>query len=148
MAARGGPPIQLRLEDHTMPLRDHFRPPLDDIDLVGGTSRPWPAMIVMALNRELPPRYVAGHRVSTSGPSWRSTFPLTTGTNPPPRRRPEAAARRDWAPRPTFDVVTDLPDQYAYEVRVYDTKRHRRLVAAVEIVSPGNKDRPESRRAS
>ncbi len=33
-----------------------------------------------------------------------------------------------------------------YEVRVYDTQRGRRLVAAVEIVSPSNKDRPESRR--
>ena len=41
----------------------------------------------------------------------------------------------------------DLPDQDAYEVRVYDTELERRLVAAVEIVSPGNKDRPESRRA-
>jgi hypothetical protein len=34
-----------------------------------------------------------------------------------------------------------------YEVRVYDTKHGRRLVAAVEIVSPSNKDRPEHRRA-
>ncbi len=33
-----------------------------------------------------------------------------------------------------------------YEVRVYDEKRHARLVAAVEIVSPANKDRPEHRR--
>jgi hypothetical protein len=32
-------------------------------------------------------------------------------------------------------------------VRVYDTKRGRRLVAAVEIVSPANKDRPEHRHA-
>ena len=53
-----------------------------------------------------------------------------------------------WAPpRPTFAVVTDLPDQDEYEVRVFDTRRHRRLVAAVEIVSPANKDRPENRRA-
>jgi hypothetical protein len=44
-------------------------------------------------------------------------------------------------------LETDLPDQYAYEVRVFDRERGRRLVAAVEIVSPGNKDRPESRRA-
>jgi hypothetical protein len=44
-------------------------------------------------------------------------------------------------------VVTDLPDQDEYEVRVYDTKRRRRLVAAVELVSPANKDRPENRRA-
>ena len=36
-------------------------------------------------------------------------------------------------------------DEYA--VRVYDTKSGRRLVAAVEIVSPANEDRPETRRA-
>jgi hypothetical protein len=51
------------------------------------------------------------------------------------------------APQPTLAVVTDLPDQDVYEVRVYDEKRHCRLVAAVEIVSPANKDRPEHRRA-
>lgn len=33
-----------------------------------------------------------------------------------------------------------------YEVRIYDEERGRRLVAAVEIVSPSNKDRPETRR--
>ncbi len=32
-------------------------------------------------------------------------------------------------------------------MRVYDEKRHCRFVAAVEIVSPANKDRPEQRRA-
>ena len=43
-------------------------------------------------------------------------------------------------------VATDFPDQYEYEVLIYDTKHRRRLVAAVEIVSPANKDRPENRR--
>jgi len=42
--------------------------------------------------------------------------------------------------RPTFFSTDE------YEVRVFDTNRGRRLVAAVEIVSPSNKDRPESRR--
>ncbi|MGO9468126.1 MAG: DUF4058 domain-containing protein, partial [Isosphaeraceae bacterium] len=37
------------------------------------------------------------------------------------------------------------PEQYAYEVLIFDLERDRRLVAAVEIVSPANKDRPESR---
>ncbi len=32
-------------------------------------------------------------------------------------------------------------------MRVYDVHHGRRLVAAIEIVSPSNKDRPESRRA-
>lgn len=34
-----------------------------------------------------------------------------------------------------------------YEVRVYEIGRERNLVAAIEIVSPANKDRPEHRRA-
>ncbi len=46
-----------------MPLRDHFRPPLDDIASWEELHGQWPAMIVMALNRKLPPRYVAGPRV-------------------------------------------------------------------------------------
>jgi hypothetical protein len=46
-----------------------------------------------------------------------------------------------------IDVVTDLPAQDEYEVRVYDTGRAQRLVAAIELVSPANKDRPEHRRA-
>ena len=38
-----------------------------------------------------------------------------------------------------------LPNQDVYEVRIYDSRRNRRLVAAIEIVSPSNKDRPETR---
>jgi hypothetical protein len=53
-----------------------------------------------------------------------------------------------WAPpQPTLAVATDLPALDEYEVRVYDSKRGRRLVAAIEIVSPANKDRPEHRHA-
>jgi hypothetical protein len=43
-------------------------------------------------------------------------------------------------------IATDLPAVNEYEVLVYDTRSGRRLVAAVEIVSPANKDRPERRR--
>ncbi len=50
-------------------------------------------------------------------------------------------------PRPTLAVATDPPGQDIYEVRVHDTESGDRLVAAVEIVSPANKDRPDHRRA-
>ena len=51
-----------------------------------------------------------------------------------------------WAPpRPSVAVETTLPDYDEYEVRIYDAKRGRHLVAAIEIVSPANKDRPEHR---
>ncbi|HEX7377089.1 MAG TPA: DUF4058 family protein, partial [Pirellulales bacterium] len=53
-----------------------------------------------------------------------------------------------WAPpRPTLVAACDLPAQDVYEVEIYDGRRGARLVAAVELVSPANKDRPESRRA-
>ena len=38
-----------------------------------------------------------------------------------------------------------LPDYDEYEVRIYDAQRGRHLVAAIAIVSPANKDRPEHR---
>src|SRR5271165_4648703 len=41
----------------------------------------------------------------------------------------------------------DEGEQYEYEVLVFDDDRERALVAAVEIVSPANKDRPEHRQA-
>ena len=44
-------------------------------------------------------------------------------------------------------METDLSEQYDYEVLVYDQSRGRILVAAVEIVSPANKDRADNRRA-
>jgi len=37
-----------------MPLRDHFRPPLDDLTSWEGFHGQWPAMIVLALTRKLP----------------------------------------------------------------------------------------------
>ena len=46
-----------------MPLRDHFRPPLSKQRSWEELHGQWPAMIVIALARKLPPRYVAGPRV-------------------------------------------------------------------------------------
>lgn len=51
------------------------------------------------------------------------------------------------ATEPTPRVEMEFPDMDEYEVRVYDVTRGRQLVAALELVSPSNKDRPESRRA-
>ena len=48
-------------------------------------------------------------------------------------------------PRVHLGSLYDIDIQYEYEVLIYDVERDRTLVAAVEIVSPANKDRPESR---
>jgi Protein of unknown function (DUF4058) len=135
-----------------MPLRDHFHSPLDDIRHWEGFHATWPVMIVSLLRRKLPRRYYAEPRVhpGSSAEIDVATFEsegeslLAADGN----GNGGAGATAVWAPpRPTLAVVTDLPAQDVYEVRVYDEKRHSRLVAAVEIVSPANKDRPEHRRA-
>lgn len=47
---------------------------------------------------------------------------------------------------PPGDVAEPrVPDYDEYEVRIFDAQRGRHLVAAIEIVSPANKDRPEHR---
>src|ERR1019366_3446773 len=140
-------------ENQLMPLRDHFRPPLDDMRHWEGLHATWPVMIVASLRRKLPPRYLALPRVhlGASAEVDVATFEdeddgvLTAGNG---SVNGGGVATAVWAPpRPTLSVVTDLPDQAVYEVRVYDEKHHSRLVAVVEIVSPANKDRPEHRRA-
>jgi hypothetical protein len=109
-------------------------------------------MIVLALARKLPPRYMAGPRVHL-GPYFEidvASFEKDelSGVASAGGEEEGGVATAVWAPpRPTWEVATDLPDQDEYEVRVYDEEHERRLVAAVELVSPGNKDRPESRRA-
>jgi len=44
-------------------------------------------------------------------------------------------------------VETDVPDYDEYEVCIYDAERGRQLVAAIELVGSGNKDRPHKRNA-
>src|SRR5580704_12968629 len=46
-----------------MPLRDHFRPPLDLITSWEGFYGGWPMVIVQQLRLKLPPGYVAAPRV-------------------------------------------------------------------------------------
>ena len=135
-----------------MPLRDHFRPPLDNLTSWEGFHGGWPMMIVQALARQLPPRYVAAPRVH-SGSSAEIDVANCEQDESDSLSRDAGngnggVATAVWAPaRPTLALATDLPEQDEYEVLVYDHKRGRRLVAAVEIVSPANKDRPEHRRA-
>jgi hypothetical protein len=109
-------------------------------------------MIVIGLNRRLPQRYVAEPQVHL-GSSIEvdvATYEENESDSPAPGAwgNGGGTATAVWSPsRPTLAVATDLPNVDEYEVRVYDTRSGRRLVAAVEIVSPSNKDRPEHRRA-
>jgi hypothetical protein len=48
---------------------------------------------------------------------------------------------------PTLEVETTIDDPDVFEVKVYNVNRARMLVAVIELISPRNKDRAESRKA-
>jgi hypothetical protein len=103
-------------------------------------------VIVQQLVRILPPRYVAAPRVHLGSQAEIDVAAIERdmGDLEPVTAGGGTAAL--WAPaQPNLALETELADTDEYEVRVYDTRRDRRLVAAVELISPANKDRPEAR---
>jgi len=135
-----------------MPLRDHFRPPVWKQASWEGFHGGWPMTMVQQLVRELPPEFTAEPRVHLGSYfeidvcAYEPEEPGPVASPSP--NEPDGVATATWAPpEPTLVVEADLSEQYEYEVLVYDQDRGRTLVAAVEIVSPANKDRPENRRA-
>ena len=133
-----------------MPLRDHFRPPLDNVasweELHGGC----PMVIVQQSRKKLPEGYVAAPRVHAGSQVEIdvAAFDKETASASFGPSGNGGTATAVWAPAaPSVAVETQLPDFDLYEVHVYDARRKRRLVAATRIVSPANKDRPESRNA-
>jgi hypothetical protein len=128
-----------------MPLRDHFRSPVNDTHSWDEVHGQWPGEIVRDLTKILPPGFRAAPKVHLGSPFEVdvSTYDLDTrDTDATPE--PDGTATQA-APAPTFTVEADLSEQDEYEVRIYDAERGRHLVAAIEIVSPSNKDRPETR---
>lgn len=131
-----------------MPLRDHFRAPLDNVHAWDELHGMWPAMIVRQLVEVLPEPYFAAPGVHLG-----SLYEVDVGTYDHPHQQgvkadatPGSQVVATYAPpRPTMTVEPELPEQDVYEVRIYDDRRHRRLVAAIELVSPSNKDRPVTR---
>lgn len=131
-----------------MPLRDHFQPPLSDSRSWEEVHGGWPMVIVQQLSKTLPAGYTAGPRVhlgarveidvAAFGKEDRGGYSTPSSTS--------GVATAAWAPgEPTLAVETAMSDFDEYEVRVYDARRGRRLVGAIELVSPANKDRPETR---
>ena len=134
-----------------MPLRDHFRPPLDDFTSWEGFHGGWPMVIVQQLRKILPDGYVAQPQVHLGAPFEIDIAAFEEDARPPTGEISETnggVATAVWAPATAnLTIETELPDYDEYEVRIYDAKRGRHLVAAIELVSPANKDRPEHRNA-
>ncbi len=132
-----------------MPLLDHFHPPLREERHWEGFHSRWANALVDVLNEELlPPGFFAeahihlGARVEVDAATFQRQQPAGPGNGPATATLPA----RVWTPpEPTLALPVAFPD--TFEVRVVGTEAGPTLVAAIELVSPSNKDRAEHRRA-
>lgn len=128
-----------------MSLLDHFHPPLTPRNSWEAIHSGWAALIAIALNRQvLPESYFAEEHTHSGG---RFEIDVATFEDAPlPSSGGTATlAPAVWAPPAPAMVMSGIyPD--SFEVRIYNDRGGARLVAAIELVSPSNKDRPEHRR--
>jgi len=130
-----------------MPLRDHFRPPANAVLAWDALHGMWPAMIVRALYDILPPGYVAAPKVFLGSGHEIDIAALEIDSAVYSPNQSHSNGTAPWSPpSPTLTLEADLAEQDEYEVRIYDDRYERRLVAAIELVSPGNKDRDQNRK--
>jgi hypothetical protein len=125
-----------------MPFRDHFRPPVSKRHSWEEVHGGWPMMIVQKLAPLLPEGYQAAPRVHLG-----SYFEVDIGAfenDDAPISGPHLADVGGVAtvPQAEISLETDRDDVSEYEVLVYDVQQEKRLVAAIELISPSNKDRP------
>ena len=134
-----------------MPLMDHFHPPLSVARHWESFHSAWAVSIASWLNNKLLPRdYYAevqvhvGSRVEVDiGTFEEETAP--SGANGGSVTAVAAMPTRVYTPPAvSFEMPAIFPD--SLEVLIYSGEAGPTLVAAVELVSPGNKDREEYRK--
>jgi hypothetical protein len=132
-----------------MPLLDHFHPPLHPQHHWESFHSNWATRIADALNeRWLPPEFLAeeythaGSRLEIDVATYQEEPRPATGNGP----SAGSLGTATWTPpAPARTLPSVFPD--TFEVRVFATAAGMTLVGAIEIVSPANKDRPETRQA-
>lgn len=138
-----------QIESNQMPLLDHFRPPLSDTRHWESFHARWAGAIADSLNANLlPAGYYAEEQVHVGGRVEIdvATFDRADGGTAAGNGGVATVAAQTWAPpAPQLLIPAVFPD--SIEVLVFSGEAGPTLVAAVGLVSPGNKDRAQSRRA-
>src|SRR5205807_1062752 len=130
------------------PLLDHFHPPLSTQRCWESFHSSWATRIVDSLTEQLPANYIAEEQVHI-GPSVEidgGTFEQDKAGGGDRGSAVATAGSKVWVP-PAADGVLPAVFPDTFEVRVLSTDTGPRLVAAIDLISPGNKDRVAERRA-
>lgn len=130
-----------------MPLLDHFNPPLNRTHPWRSFHGAWAAAMARLLNQGvLPPGYYAVPLVDRDGPVEIDVAALRESDGP--TVAPLAVATQTWAPpAPGLVLDVELPSADGVEVQVFADDGDPRLMAAIELLSPRNKDRLQARQA-
>jgi Protein of unknown function (DUF4058) len=137
--------------ERTMPLLDHFAGPLRRERHWEGFHSVWASETVRHLNLSLlPANYIAEPNVKLGvevevdvatleqGAAHRATGEADNG----------GVAMAVYAPpQPAVTFAADFGGGEVFEIKIQKEEGGLRLVAAIELVSPGNKDRPGTRQA-
>lgn len=127
-----------------MPLRDHFRGWLPRKVLWHPFHNSWATTIAYALNDALPDGFRAAANVQGKIEIDVATAGGGAGGPPPDA---DGLGSELWAPAAgTLTLPFELAEESA-EVLVYGMYDGEYLAAAIELVSEGNKDRPDAREA-
>jgi len=133
-----------------MPLLDHFHPPLLGQRHGEGFHGWWAAALAENLNDHLlPPEYFAEFQVTLGARIEVDVAAFDESTESDNARQGAsgtAVLARTWSPpAPAAVLPAVFPDDF--EVQIFRSDTGPTLVAAIELISPGNKDREETRRA-
>lgn len=127
-----------------MPLLDHFHPPLSQRRHWENMHSAWANALRDQLNDGLlPARFFAEVQITVGTQLEIDVATFDEGNG---EADGESGGVAVWAPprRPLTAILPAAPPE-VFEVRVYNDEEGPRLVAAAELVSPANKDRPASR---
>lgn len=130
-----------------MPLLDHYRPPLNRTHSWRSFHGTWAVAMARLLNAGiLPPGYYAAPFTDRDGPIEIDVAtlhePEHTGTPDSP------GGAQPWSPgEPSLSVTVAWPPADDVRVDVLSDDGDPRLAAAIELVSPRNKDRVKAREA-
>lgn len=130
-----------------MPLLDHFHPPLSIERPWEGIHSAWAATMATRLNDDqLPPDYFAMPLVTVGG-----RVEVDVGTF---QTQEHVGATNGgivtavWAPpKPSLSTSIEIIETDSYEVQILQNQGGPKLRAAIELISPANKDRPGHRQA-
>jgi hypothetical protein len=131
----------------SMPLLNHFHPPLSERRPWESFHSTWCTTLADYLNRDLlPPGYIALEQVNPGAVIEIDVGTFSEETQAAgPNGGTATLARTVWTPAaPPLVLPAAFPERFTVEI--HSTEGGRTLVAAIELVSPGNKDRAAKRR--